>query len=75
VNIYGQPPEPNMAPDEPTQEGLSDNTKAEMVAGQKVLGQRRQRDDDEHAAGRRATAHRQRGQQPPPEEDDEYQPT
>jgi hypothetical protein len=74
VNIHGQPPAPNMAPDEPEVEGLSDNTKAEMAAGQKVLGQRRQRDDDEHAAGRRASAHRQgvqsaQGAQPPEDDD------
>jgi hypothetical protein len=80
VNIHGQPPQPNMAPDEPVLEGLSDNTKAEMDAGKKVLGQRRQRDDAEHTAGKKhlephAARQGQRQGAKPPEEDDEFEPT
>jgi hypothetical protein len=54
VNIHGQPPQADMAPPEETQEGLGDNTKAEMAAGKANLKQYSKRDDAEHAAGRHA---------------------
>jgi hypothetical protein len=54
VNIHGQPPQADMAPPEEAQEGLGDNTKAEMAAGKANLKQYSKRDDAEHAAGRHA---------------------
>jgi hypothetical protein len=50
VNIHGQPPQADMAPPEEAQEGLGDNTKAEMAN----LKQYSKREDAEHAAGRHA---------------------
>jgi hypothetical protein len=42
-----------MAPPEEPQSGLADNTRAEMEAGRKNLGQYTRRDDAEHEAGRK----------------------
>ena len=65
VNIHGvAAPQPNMAPDEPEPEGLSDNTRAEMEAGRKNLGQHSRRNDAEHEAGRRANQQRSGNRNP-----------
>lgn len=79
VNIHGQPPQSNMAVDESEPKGLSDNTKAEMDAGKKVLGQRQQRDNAEHTAGKKHlepyAARQGQRQSAPPLDDDEFEPT
>jgi hypothetical protein len=68
VNIHGvASPPPNMAPDEPEPEGLSDNTRAEMEAGRKNLGQHSRRNDAEHEAGRRANQQRGGGPETNPQ--------
>jgi hypothetical protein len=55
VNIHGQGPKSHTAPpEEGSQKGLGDNTKAEMEAGKANLAQFGKRDDAEHEAGRHA---------------------
>ena len=60
VNIHGQPPQPNMAPEEEPPVGLGDNTLAEMEAGRKNLQHYGDRNNAEHEAGRRALEQRNR---------------
>ena len=75
VNIHGMvAPQPNMAPDEPEPEGLSDNTRAEMAAGRKNLGQHSRRNNAEHEAGRRANRQRSGAAEPDPETEPETNP-
>jgi len=55
-DVFGFPPEPDMAPEEDPSTGpLSDNTRAEMEAGRAMLSQYGTRTEDERAAGKRAS--------------------
>lgn len=70
VNIHGQAPQPNMAPpdDDISEEGLGDNTRAEMAAGKANLQKHGRRNNAEHEAGRRVN--RQRSGAPEPDTND-----
>jgi hypothetical protein len=86
-NIHGveTPPPSNMAPPAFQVGGISDNTKAEMMAGKRMLDQYSHRNDAELTAGQNAAkpyaeqaalkqqaARSPQHQQQPPEESEEY---